>query len=147
MSDTREITILLVEDDLSHARLVKRNLQFSKITNDVIIVDDGQQALDYLFREGEYAGSKLPQHLLVMLDLMLPVLDGYQVLERMKADARTKHIPVIVLTTVDDLDQAARCYDLGCNAYLAKPVNYEKFTQVIRNIGLFLTVVAIPSGE
>ncbi len=147
MSDTREITILLVEDDLSHARLVKRNLQYSKITNDIVVVNDGQQALDYLFREGEYAGSKLPQPLLVLLDLMLPVLDGYQVLERIKVDARTKHIPVIVLTTVDDPNQAARCYDLGCNAYLAKPVNYKKFTEVIRNVGLFLTVVAIPSGE
>jgi len=147
MRDAQEITILLVEDDQSHARLVKRNLQQSRITNKIDIVNDGQQALDYLFREEEYAGSKLPQPLLVLLDLMIPVLDGYHVLERIKGDIRTRHIPVIILTTVNDPQQAARCYDLGCNAYLSKPVSYEKFAHEIRNIGLFLTVVTIPSGE
>ncbi len=147
MSSTREITILLVEDDLSHARLVRRNLQHSKITNDVVHVGDGQQALDYLFGEGKYAGHERPWPLLILLDLKMPVLDGYKALERIKKDERTKHIPVIVLSTIDDLHEAARCYDLGCNAYLSKPVDPEKFSKVVRNVGLFLSIVAIPNGE
>jgi CheY-like chemotaxis protein len=147
MSGTREITILLVEDDLSHARLVRRNLQHSKITNDVVHVSDGQQALDYLFGEGAFAGHEHPWPLLILLDLKMPVLDGFKALERIKTDERTRHIPVIVLSTIDDLHEAARCYDLGCNAYLTKPVDSERFSKVVRDVGLFLSIVAIPNGE
>jgi len=143
----QEVSILLVEDDPGHARLIEKNLRRSNITNAVIIVGDGQQALDYLFGEGEYAGSEYASPLLVLLDLNLPVLDGYQVLKRMKADERTRRIPVIILTTTDDTREVARCYDLGCNVYMTKPVDYEQFSDAIRKIGLFLSVVTIPDGE
>ena len=142
-----EVTILLVEDDPGHARLIEKNLQRSKITNDVITVGDGQQALDYLFSRGEYDGNERASPLLVLLDLNLPVLDGYHVLQYMKGDEQTKHIPVIILTTTDDLREVSRCYELGCSVYITKPVDYEKFSEAIHKLGLFLSIVTIPNGE
>jgi CheY-like chemotaxis protein len=144
---TMEVTILLVEDDPGHARLVEKNLRRSGIRNTIVVLSDGQQAVDYLFSEGEY--SSVPQSMptLVLLDLNLPVLDGYQVLERIKVDDRTRHIPVVVLTTTDDNREVARCYELGCNIYITKPVEYDQFSEAIRKLGLFLTVVTVPNGE
>ena len=142
-----QVTIVLVEDDPGHARLIEKNLRRSNITNELLVLTDGQQAVDYLFGEGAYAGSERSTRLLMLLDLNLPVLDGYQVLQRMKGDERTRHIPVVILTTTDDAREVARCYDLGCNVYVTKPVDYERFSQAIRELGLFLTVVAVPDGE
>ena len=147
MSSMQEITILLVEDDPGHARLIEKNLRRSNITNEIITVSDGQQALDYLFSEGGYQGGECASPLLVLLDLNMPVLDGYQVLERMKADERTQHIPVVILTTTDDRREVARCYDLGCNIYVTKPVYYQQFSEAIRKLGLFLSVVTISNGK
>ena len=143
----QDVAILLVEDDPGHARLIEKNLRRSNIKNDIIAVGDGQQALDYLFGEGDYVGSEHASPLLVLLDLNLPVLDGYQVLKRMKADELTRRIPVIILTTTDDAREVSLCYDLGCNVYITKPVDYEQFSEAIRKIGLFLSVVTIPNGE
>ncbi len=163
MPGMQEVTILLVEDDPGHARLIEKNLRRSNITNDLIVVSDGQQALDYLFGEeppntgpstllrtgssGRRHGGERASPLLVLLDLNLPVFDGYQVLERMKADDRTKRIPVIILTTTDDAREVFRCYDLGCNIYVTKPVDYGQFAEAIRKIGLFLSIVTVPDGE
>ena len=147
MSTIKEATILLAEDDPGHARLIEKNLLRSNITNEIVNVGDGQQALDYLFGEGEYAGRERTAPLLVLLDLNMPVLDGYQVLERMKGDERTRRIPVIILTTTDDAREVSRCYDLGCNVYVTKPVGYEQFTEAIRKLGLFLSIVTIPNSE
>ena len=147
MSSVQEVTILLVEDDPGHARLIEKNLRRSNITNDIVIVTDGQQVLDYLFGKGEYAGGEHASPLLVLLDLNLPVLDGYQVLQRMKADDRTKRIPVVILTTTDDAREVSRCYDLGCNVYVTKPVDYAQFSEAIHKLGLFLSVVTVPNGE
>jgi len=143
----QEVKILLVEDDPGHARLIEKNLRRSNITNEIITVSDGQRALDYLFGEGDYVGKERPAPLLVLLDLNLPVLDGYQVLQCMKADERTRHIPVIILTTTDDTREVSRCYGLGCNVYITKPVDYNQFCEAICKLGLFLSVVAIPDGE
>ncbi|HBY94547.1 MAG: response regulator [Ardenticatenaceae bacterium] len=147
MPDLHQVAILLVEDDPGHARLIVKNLRRANITNDIVTVEDGQEAVDYLFAEGEHAGTKRRSPMLVLLDLNLPVLDGYQVLKRMKADERTRRIPVIILTTTDDTREVARCYDLGCNVYITKPVDYQQFSEAIRKIGLFLSVVTIPNGE
>ena len=145
MSTIKEATILLVEDDPGHARLIEKNLRRSNTTNEIVSVGDGQQALDYLFGEGEYAGTERATSLLVLLDLSMPVLDGYQVLERMKADTRTKRIPVVILTTTDDPREVSRCYELGCNVYITKPVEYEQFSEAVRELGLFLCVVTVPN--
>ena len=146
MPKIHDVTILLVEDDPGHARLIEKNLRRANLMNSIVKANNGQQALDYLFSEGNYVGSERASSLLVLLDLNMPVLDGYQVLERMKADALTKHIPVIILTTTDDAREVSRCYDLGCSVYVTKPVDYEKFTQAVRNLGLFLSIVTVPDG-
>ena len=141
------ITILLVEDDQGHARLIEKNLRRANIANSIIAVDDGQKAVDYLFSQGAYAGEKISPQLMVLLDLNLPVLDGYQVLQRMKSNPHTKSIPVIILTTTDDPQEIAHCYELGCNVYVTKPVNYDKFSEAIMRLGLFLSIVEVPEGE
>jgi CheY-like chemotaxis protein len=143
----QEVIILLIEDDPGHARLIEKNLRRSNITNEIITVSDGQQAIDYLFGEGQYVSAQHPSPMLVLLDLNLPVLDGYQVLRRMKGDERTKHIPVVVLTTTDDTREVARCYELGCNVYITKPVDYEQFSEAIGKLGLFLAVVTVSTGK
>ena len=147
MPRTQELTILLAEDDPGHARLIEKNLRRSGIRNEIVTVTDGQQALDYLLGEGDHTETERPSPLLVLLDLNLPVLDGYQVLERMKADKRTRRIPVIVLTTTDDPREVSRCYDLGCSVWITKPVDYAQFSKAIMRLGLFLSVVALPNGR
>jgi CheY-like chemotaxis protein len=146
MSQMDEVTILLVEDDPGHARLIEKNLRRANVKNRIDLVPDGQQAVDYLFCEGKYADRQPSAPLLVLLDLNMPVLDGYQVLERMKADERTKHIPVIILTTTDDGREVARCYELGCNVYITKPVDYDQFSEAMGKLGLLLTINMIPDG-
>jgi CheY-like chemotaxis protein len=143
-ANKHEVTILLAEDDPGHAHLIEKNLRRANIANRIITVGDGQAALECLFGEASWAGEKPVGPMLVLLDLNMPVLDGYQVLERMKADDRTKRIPVIVLTTTDDPREIDRCYELGCNVYVIKPVDYEHFTEAVRKLGLFLSIVAIP---
>src|SRR4030042_6097920 len=98
MPDIQDVTILLVEDDPGHTRLIEQNLRRANIKNEIAFATNGQEALDYLFCEGAYANNKHASHMLVLIDLNMPVLDGYQVLERMKKDERTKRIPVVILT-------------------------------------------------
>lgn len=148
MSNAKQVTILLVEDDPGHARLVEKNLRRANIMNEIVLFSDGQKAVDFLFQQGEYTHQvdfTLPT--LVLLDLNLPVLDGYQVLQRIKADERTKHIPVIILTTTNDPHEIIRCYELGCNIYITKPVEYEQFAEAIHKLGLFLSIVMVPNGD
>ena len=140
MPNAQEVTILLVEDDPGHARLIEKNLRRANLTNDIVKAADGQQAVDYLFSQ-----DRAPS-LLMLLDLNMPVLDGYQVLERMKRDERTKHIPVIILTTTDEPREVSRCYDCGCSIYLTKPVDYDEFSEAIHKLGLFIKAMMIPDG-
>jgi CheY-like chemotaxis protein len=147
MPDIQDVTILLVEDDPGHTRLIEKNLRRANIKNEIAFATNGQEALDYLFCEGAYVNNKHASHMLVMLDLNMPVLDGYQVLERMKKDERTKRIPVVILTTTDDPREVKRCYELGCNVYITKPVDYDQFCEAIRKLGLFLLVATIPNGD
>lgn len=146
MSTPDSVTILLVEDNPGHARLIEKNLRRGKITNELIIIGDGKEAEDYLFCEGKYVGFQRPSQLLVLLDLNLPVKDGFQILQRLKSDERTKVIPVIVITSTDDNRDVSRCYELGCNVFITKPVDYQKFCDAVRNLGLFLSVVSWPTG-
>jgi CheY-like chemotaxis protein len=143
MTGPQELAILLIEDDPGHARLIEKNLRRANITNEIKIINDGQQALDYLF--GDFQGGRVSSSLLVLLDLNLPGMDGYQILERLKADERTKNFPVIILTTTDDAREVSRCYDLGCNVYVTKPVDYEQFTEAIRKLGLFISIISLPT--
>lgn len=147
MKDRKEVSILIVEDDDGHARLIAKNLKRAGISNRITRVENGREALDFLFSEGACAGKERPSPLLVLLDLNMPVMDGYQVLERMKADPRTHKVPVVILTTTDDAREVARCYELGCSVYITKPVEYESFAAAIQQLGLFMSIVTVPNGE
>ncbi len=146
MPTINEVTIILIEDNPGHARLVEKNLRRANIANPIVKLEDGERALDYLFGEQGYVNQGHPPPLLVLLDLNLPVIDGYRVLEKIKSDPRTKIIPIIILTTTDDNQEVERCYQLGCNVYITKPVEYQQFADAIGKLGLFLSVVMLPSG-
>ncbi len=143
MPGNKVITILLVEDNAGHARLIEKNLRRAKIFNEIIKFSDGQQILDYFFQRD----FQQPMPSLVLLDLNLPVMSGYQVLKQMKSDARTKHIPVVILTTTEEPHEISKCYELGCNVYITKPVEYDEFCEAIRKLGLFLSIVKVPEKD
>lgn len=147
------VSILLVEDDLGHARLIEKNLRRAGISNPIIHCGNGQKAVDFLAKERNDQEER-PLQLVVILDLILPVLDGYEVLKTIKNNERTKRIPVIVLTTTDDPSVVSRCYDLGCNLYITKPVEYitkpaeyETFSSTIQILGNFLSSFRTPERE
>lgn len=146
MPPNEAVTIVMIEDDPGHARLIERNLRRGHVANEIIVLSDSQEAVDYFFEASGAAKGTHPMPLLILLDLNLPGLDGYQVLTRLKAHAHTKSIPVIILTTTDDPLEIERCYSLGCNVYVTKPVEYEQFTDAIRKLGLLLSIVQIPNG-
>ncbi len=143
MPEAQTLTLLVVEDDPGHARLIEKNLRRSSVTCEIVKIADGQQVLDYLLANGKAADGA---GTVVLLDLNMPGLSGYQVLQRLKAHERTRSIPVVVLTTTDDSAEIKRCYDLGCNAYVTKPVDYEQFSEMIHRLGLFLSIVRTPEG-
>jgi CheY-like chemotaxis protein len=134
------VTIVMIEDDEGHARLIEKNLQRAGVYNEVRHFTDGTAALDYL------TGKNRPEHrpMLVLLDLNLPDMSGFDILVKLKADPRLRPAPVIVLTTTDDEREVRRCYELGCNVYITKPVNYDTFAQAVRQLGLFLAVIQVP---
>ena len=137
----------MVEDDPGHTRLIERNLRRASLPYTIVLLRDGQAALDYLVPAREEQGPRHPPPYLVLLDLNLPGCRGVEVRARLKSDARTKHIPVIILTTTDDQDEIEECYTLGCNAYLTKPVAYDQFVEVIQKLGWWLTGIAVPRGS
>ncbi len=139
--------ILMVEDDPGHARLIERNLRRAGVTNNILVIDDGYDAVNYFFGEDGYVHRVADQAVLILLDLNLPGLTGLQVLERLKADQRTYTIPVIILTTTEEPQEIQRCYELGCSVYITKPVKYEQFVDTIQKLGLFLSIIKTSSGN
>jgi len=143
----KEVTIVLVEDNEGHARLIEKNLRRANLSNPIVKLENGQLALNYLFGEQGYVNTPHHPPLLILLDLNLPEVDGYRVLEKLKSNERTKSIPIIILTTTDSIHEINRCYELGCNVYITKPVEYEQFAEAIARLGLFLSVVMLPDGD
>lgn len=137
------VKIVMVEDDHGHARLIEKNIRRANIANDIAHFADGSSALDYLFSDEVRANGPL----LILLDLNLPDMSGTDILEKVKNDERLRRAPVVVLTTTDDKVEIQRCYDLGCNVYITKPVDYESFAGAIRQLGLFLSVMQAPEIE
>jgi CheY-like chemotaxis protein len=145
MSGHQPVNILMIEDDAGHARLIERNIRRAGISNAVHHVLDGSSALHFLFDDPQGPAKNGPA--LVLLDLNLPDMSGTEILARIKADPALRRTPVVVLTTTDDKMEIQRCYDLGCNVYITKPVNYENFADAIRQLGLFLSVIQLPESE
>jgi CheY-like chemotaxis protein len=137
-------TILIVDDDDGHVELVRRNLSRIALGNPVIALYDGAQALDYIFRRGEYA-NRTGDSLLILLDINMPgSINGIEVLRQIKADHRTARTPVIMLSTTDDPREISLCYELGCSVYITKPVDPLQFIEAIKRLGLFLQVIRLP---
>jgi CheY-like chemotaxis protein len=132
------IIILLVEDDLAHAEIVRRNLRDFRVANRIIHVEDGQAALDFLYHRDAYADNEAnPRPHLILLDLRLPKVDGLEVLSRIKKDADLRSIPTVVLTTSSAELDMAKAYDNGAGSYLVKPVDFEKFAKLMDVFGFY----------
>lgn len=145
MSPHQTVGIVMIEDDEGHARLIEKNIRRAGISNDIRHFVDGTSALDFLFNAPD--GPFLNGPVMVLLDLNLPDMSGTSILEKIKGDERLHRTPVVVLTTTDDKVEIQRCYDLGCNVYITKPVNYESFADAIRQLGLFLAVIQVPETQ
>lgn len=147
MNDSQQVMIVMIEDDEGHAKLIEKNLRRAGIANEIIHIDNGRKAVNYLLGREEYAKNRPASPMLVLLDLNLPEVDGFQILELIKKEEQTKLIPVIILTTTDNPREIERGYELGCNVYVTKPVEYAAFAESIRKLGLLLAVVKVPGIE
>lgn len=145
--NAQPLVILMAEDDPGHATLVQRNLRRAGVVNEVVWTKDGQEALDYVRKEGAYENDTRGGSLVVLLDINMPRMDGVEVLRQLKTDERTKKIPVMMLTTTDDPREVERCYGLGCSVYVTKPVEYDKFREAVVQLGLFLQFVEVPTQD
>jgi two-component system response regulator len=140
----RSRTILLVEDNPDDVELTVRAFQKSHITNEIVVARDGTEALDYLFATGAYAGRDPVAPEVVLLDLNLPKLDGLEVLKRIRADERTRHLRVVMLTSSKEERDVLRSYDLGANSFVRKPVDFVEFAEAARQLGLYWLVLNEP---
>ncbi|MFI9594153.1 response regulator [Nonomuraea sp. NPDC052265] len=144
MTDWHPIDVLLVEDDQGDILLTREAFALNKVRNRLDVVNDGEQAMAYLRREGAYAGAPRPD--LILLDLNLPRMNGLEVLREVKADATLRTIPVVILTTSEAEEDILHSYRLHANAYVAKPVDFEQFIRVVRQIDdFFVTVAKLPT--
>ncbi|MDH6266408.1 DNA-binding response OmpR family regulator [Rhizobium sp. SG_E_25_P2] len=144
MAAGKEVTIVMVEDDEGHARLIEKNVRRAGVNNPIIPFINGNSALDFILGEDRSGSVSEGRYLLILLDLNLPDMSGIDILDKVKANAHTKRLPVIILTTTDDEREIQRCYDLGANVYITKPVDYDSFAHAIRQLGLFFSVMQIP---
>jgi two-component system, response regulator len=138
----KQKTLLLVEDNPDHEELTLRTLRQNKVLNEIVVARDGEQALDYLFGQGKYAGrdvSRQPE--LILLDLKLPKVDGLEVLARLREDARTELIPVVILTSSSEEEDLAKSYKLGANSYVRKPVSFAQFTERLQQVQVYWLLV------
>ncbi len=144
--DEKPVLIVMIEDDEGHARLIEKHIRRAGVSNDIACFRDGASALAFLFGEG-CGRKKSGAPCLILLDLNLPDMTGIDILARIKGDAHLRRSPAIVLTTADDQREIQRCYDLGANAFITKPLVYENFAHAIRQLGLFLSVMQVPEVD
>ena len=140
-------TILLVEDNPSDVELTRRALQKSHIANELIVAEDGQEVLDYLFDGALLAGRSMDDlPALILLDLKLPKVDGLQVLRQIRANEHTSRLPVVILTTSSEEQDVTQSYDLGANSYIRKPVDFKQFVEAVQHLGLYWLVLNEPAA-
>ena len=143
--DNTELEILLIEDSDLDAEITIRGLRKSKITNSIIHLSDGAEALDFLFGTGDYTGRNTAHKpKLILLDLKMPKIDGIEVLEKIKANAETKTIPVVILTSSNEHPDINKCYQLGANSYIVKPVGADNFMNAISQSGMYWMLINQP---
>ncbi|HMC86814.1 MAG TPA: response regulator, partial [Chitinophagaceae bacterium] len=133
------VELLLVEDNINDAELTIRELKRYHLANNLFHVKDGEEALEFLFATGKYAGTRNINHTpkVVLLDIQMPKINGIEVLQQIKTDPRTKSTPVVILTSSKEDPDIQKCYGLGANSYIVKPVNFERFAEAIKNFGFF----------
>ncbi len=144
MTMTREVVILIAEDDDGHARLIEKNLSRAGLHNPTKRFNNGQQILDFMFQRGTGPKRSAETPYLLLLDIRMPQVDGIEVLRQLKQDPDLRKIPISMLTTTDDPREVERCHALGCNNYIVKPVDYEKFAGAIQHFGYFISLVQVP---
>jgi CheY-like chemotaxis protein len=138
-----EVIILIAEDDDGHAELVREHLQEAGISNQIIRFINGLEVWNFLSQTGPEPHREPRRAYLLLLDIRMPKMDGVEVLKRIKADPQLHSIPVIVLTTTNDPREIRECYELGCNCYITKPVQYPRFAEAINRLGLFITIMQV----
>ncbi|HEY4198119.1 MAG TPA: response regulator [Mucilaginibacter sp.] len=140
------VDVLLVEDNPNDAELTIRELRKYNMTNNLVHVTDGQEALDFVFATGQFSASRNIEYppKIVLLDIQMPRLNGIEVLQQIRADGRTKKTPVVILTSSNQDPDIQRCYDLGANSYIVKPVDFKKFSEVIHTIGFYWLLLNQP---
>ena len=142
----RPVSIVMIEDDEGHARLIEKNIRRAGVNNEIVPFQTGGAALKYLFGADGSGEASSGRSLLILLDLNLPDMSGVEILRRLKANVHTRCSPVVVLTTTDDSQEIQRCYDLGANVYITKPVDYDGFANAVRQLGLFFAVMQVPAS-
>jgi CheY-like chemotaxis protein len=147
MNNARPVTIIMVEDDEGHARLIEKNIRRAGVANEIVPFTNGTDALSSLMGPDGSGLVNKGRQLLVLLDLNLPDMTGIDILEKVKGNEHTRRSPVVVLTTTDDQREIQRCYDLGANVYITKPVDYDGFANAIKQLGLFFSVMQIPEAD
>lgn len=136
--------VLIAEDDEGHAILIQQTLRDAGLGNRILHFTDGQAILDFLFRRGPGPQRDLNLPYVLLLDIRMPKVNGVEVLHQMKAHTELRKLPVIMLTTTDDPGEVKRCHELGCSVYIQKPVDYDKFSESIRRLGLFMMLMLVP---
>ena len=145
MNDSTAVEILLVEDSTEDLELAVRALRKANLTNHIEVARDGAEALDFIFCEGRHAARKIADApKVILLDLKLPKVDGLEVLQRIKADPRTRHIPVVVLTSSQEQSDVVKSYRLGVNSYIVKPVNFDSFAAAVQQLGMYWLLLNQP---
>jgi CheY-like chemotaxis protein len=141
MEEGNPLMILFIEDDPAHAEITLRNFKKNRITNQIIHLSDGQQALDYLLRHGDYSDPlKSPRPDIILMDLRLPKVDGMEILKEIRDDECLKNIPTVILTTSEAESDISRAYEFNVNSYLVKPLDLEKFSKLIETFGFYWVV-------
>jgi len=141
---TKEVVILIAEDDAGHARLIEKNLARAGLKNQILRFENGQEILDFLFRRGTGPKRASGAAYLLFLDIRMPKVDGVDVLRQIKGDAELRKLPVIMLTTTEDPREVEHCHVIGCSNYIVKPVNYDKFVEAVKQLGLFIALIEVP---
>lgn len=136
------IEIILVEDNPDDAALTKRAFKIHNLTNNLIHLKNGEEAINFIFNGAEYEGKKFTDHpKIILLDLKMPKVNGMEVLQKVKSDPKTKGIPVVILTSSNEDPDIKKCYELGANSYIVKPVEFENFAKTVVNLGMYWLVL------